>query len=75
MHEAVLIIVILSNILELPTKEKNLESERMTGIRLKSSNGYARSPLGLVVTGAWKGTNQDKLNEELGWEPVYLRQW
>ena len=30
---------------------------------------------GLAVTGAWKGTNRDKINEELGWEPLHLRRW
>ena len=30
---------------------------------------------GLAITGAWKGTNRDKINEELGWEPLHLRRW
>ena len=30
---------------------------------------------GLAVTGAWKGTNRDKIYEELGWEPLHLRRW
>ena len=29
----------------------------------------------LAVTGAWKGSSRDKLNEELGWEPLHLRRW
>ena len=30
---------------------------------------------GLAVTGAWKGTNRDKIYDELGWEPLHLRRW
>ena len=30
---------------------------------------------GLAVTGAWKGSNRDKIYEELGWEPLHLRRW
>ena len=29
----------------------------------------------LAVSGAWKGTNMDRLYEELGWEPLYYRRW
>ena len=27
---------------------------------------------GVVVTGAWKDTNWDKVNEEIGWYPLPL---
>ena len=30
---------------------------------------------GLAVTGMWKGTNRDKVYEELGWESLHLRRW
>ena len=29
----------------------------------------------LAVTGAWKGTNRQRLCEELGWESLYQRRW
>ena len=29
----------------------------------------------LAVSGAWKGTDMDRLYEELGWEPLYYRRW
>ena len=29
----------------------------------------------LAVTGAWRGTNTDRLYEELGWEILYYRRW
>ena len=29
----------------------------------------------LAVSGAWRGTNTDKLYEELGWEILYYRRW
>ena len=29
----------------------------------------------LAVTGAWRGTNTDRLYEELGWEILYHRRW
>ena len=29
----------------------------------------------LAVSGAWRGTNRDKLYEELGWEYLYHRRW
>ena len=29
----------------------------------------------LAVSGAWNGTNMDRLYEELGWEPLYYRMW
>ena len=29
----------------------------------------------LAVSGAWKGTNMDRLYEEKGWEPLYYRRW
>ena len=29
----------------------------------------------LAVSGAWRGTNTDKLFEELGWEPLAHRRW
>ena len=29
----------------------------------------------LAVSGAWRGTNTDKLYEKLGWEIVYYRRW
>ena len=29
----------------------------------------------LVVTGAWRGTNTDKIYEELGWESLYHRRY
>ena len=63
---------------ELETKEKNLDSERVTDIRLNYQMEKLESlqtQAGQAVTGAWKGTNRDKLYEELGWEPLHLRQW
>ena len=30
---------------------------------------------GLAVTGMWKGTNRDKVYEQLGWESLHLRRW
>ena len=30
---------------------------------------------GLAVTGMWKGTNRDKVYDELGWEPLNLRRY
>ena len=27
------------------------------------------------MSGAWKGTNSDRICEELGWEPLYYRRW
>ena len=29
----------------------------------------------LAVSGAWRGTNRDKIYEELGWEILYYRRW
>ena len=29
----------------------------------------------LPVSGAWKGTNTDRIYEELGWEPLYYHRW
>ena len=29
----------------------------------------------LAVSGAWKGTNTERIYEELGWEPLYYRRW
>ena len=29
----------------------------------------------LAVSGAWRGTNTEKLYEELGWEILYYRRW
>ena len=29
----------------------------------------------LAVTGAWRGTNTDRLCEEVGWEILYYRKW
>ena len=29
----------------------------------------------LAVTGAWRGTNIDRLYEELGWKSLYYRKW
>ena len=29
----------------------------------------------LAVSGAWRGTNTDKIYEELGWEILYYRSW
>ena len=29
----------------------------------------------LAVSGAWRGTNIDRLYEELGWESLYFRRW
>ena len=29
----------------------------------------------LAVSGLWRGTNRDKLYEELGWEYLYHRRW
>ena len=63
---------------QLETKERSLESGRMTDIRLNYQMEKLESLqalAGLAVTGAWKGTNRDKLNEELGWEPLHLRRW
>ena len=29
----------------------------------------------LTVSGTWKGTNTDRIYEELGWEPLYYHRW
>ena len=29
----------------------------------------------LAVCGAWRGTNTDKIYEELGWEILYYKRW
>ena len=29
----------------------------------------------LAVTGTWKGTNSEKIYDELGWEPLWKRRW
>ena len=29
----------------------------------------------LAITGAWRGTNRQKLFKELGWESLYKRRW
>ena len=29
----------------------------------------------LAVSGTWKGTNTDRIYEELGWEPLYYHRW
>ncbi len=29
----------------------------------------------LAVSGVWKGTNRQRLNNELGWETLYSRKW
>ena len=29
----------------------------------------------LAITGAWKGTSQEKLYNELGWDSLDLRRW
>ena len=29
----------------------------------------------LAVSGAWRGTNIDRLYEKLGWESLYYRRW
>ena len=29
----------------------------------------------LAITGVWKGTNLNKIYEELGWEPLIDRRW
>ena len=50
----------------------------MTDIRLNYQMEKLESlqaQAALAVTGAWKGSNRDKLNEELGWEPLHLRRW
>ena len=55
---------------ELEKKEKILESGKMTYIRwnYKMENLESQqTKAALAVTGSWKGTNWDKLIEELGW--------
>ena len=32
-------------------------------------------PADLAITGTWKGTNQNKIYEELGWESLSDRRW
>ena len=32
-------------------------------------------PASLAVSGAWRGTNRQKIYEELGWECLYYRRW
>ena len=39
--------------------------------RLEQTQYYAA----LAVTGAWRGTNRQRLYEELGWESLYHRRW
>ena len=29
----------------------------------------------LIITGAWKGSNKNKLYDELGWESLFDRRW
>ena len=29
----------------------------------------------IAVSGAWKGTNTDRIYEELGWDPLYYGRW
>ena len=62
---------------ELQANPENPECIR-TDIRLNYQMEKLESlqaQAGLAVTGAWKGTNRDKLNDELGWEPLHLRRW
>ena len=35
---------------------------------------YSTKP-GLAITGAWRGTNRDKIYKELGWESLQNRRW
>ena len=30
---------------------------------------------GLAITGYWRGSNQNKIYEELGWESLFDRRW
>ena len=70
-------------IYHIPELQPNENSTDMTGgnrtdIRLNYQMEKLESlqaQAGLAVTGAWKGTNRDKINEELGWEPLHLRRW
>ena len=41
-------------------------------IRKLESTQYTAT---LAVIGAWRGTNMNKLYEELGWEYQYRRRW
>ena len=36
---------------------------------------YVQYRAALATTGAWKGTNKEKLYEELGWESLSERRW
>ena len=62
---------------ELENKEDKSENFR-TDIRLNYQMDKLESlqaQAGRAVTGAWKGSNRDKIYEELGWEPLHLRRW
>ena len=37
--------------------------------------GSTQYTAALAVSGAWRGTNRNKLYEELGWEYLYHRRW
>ena len=42
-------------------------------ILYKGALKYTQYQFAFVVSRAWKGTNREKIHEELGWETLYQR--
>ncbi len=55
------------------TKCEYSESLKMNHLMKKHESD--QSSTALAITGAWKGTSQEKLYNELGWESLNLRRW
>ena len=56
----------------------SLENEQSSDINLNYQMRALESlqyQAGLAVTGAWRGSNRDKIYEQLGWEPLHNRRW
>ena len=67
-----MILFTIFTIPELQTKERTLESGRKTDIKINYQIEKLES-LQNQAGRAWKGTNRDKRNEELGWEHRHFR--
>ena len=55
-----------------------LENEQNSDINLNYQMNALESlqyQAGLAITGAWRGSNRDKVYEELGWETLQNRRW
>ena len=55
-----------------------LENEQNSDINLNYQMNALESlqyQAGLAITGAWRGSNRDKIYEELGWEALHNRRW